>query len=96
MLDRKPRTKENWYDVRDLGDGIWGIAEWGHQEEVLSFLLVGDQEALLLDTGLGFFSMRAIIESITAKPVTVVNTHSHFDHIGNNAEFDVSLDPGSS
>lgn len=87
-MDRKPRTKENWYDVHDLGEGVWGIAEWGHQEEVLSFLLLGDSEGLLIDTGLGFFSMRAVVEALTDKPVTVINTHSHFDHIGSNAEFD--------
>lgn len=86
-MNRIPHTKQNWFDIKDLGDGIYGIAEWGHTEEVLSFLLVGKHEAALIDTGCGFFSIKAAVESITHLPCKVINTHSHFDHIGNNPEF---------
>ncbi|MFK7805682.1 MAG: MBL fold metallo-hydrolase [Anaerolineae bacterium] len=86
-MNRTPHTKQNWFDIKDLGDGIYGIAEWGHTEEVLSFLLVGIHEVALIDTGCGFFSIKAAVESITDLPCKVINTHSHFDHIGNNPEF---------
>lgn len=87
IMNRIPHTKQNWFDVKNLGDGIYGIAEWGHTEEVVSFLLIGSSEAALIDTGCGFFSIKSIVEQITQLPCKVINTHSHFDHIGNNAEF---------
>ena len=87
-MNRTPHTKENWFDVKDLGGGIFGIAEWGHSEEVLSFLLIGAKETAVIDTGCGFFSIKAAIDQLTDLPCKVINTHQHFDHIGNNAEFD--------
>ena len=82
------KTPPDWFRVKELQAGLYGIGEFGHYEEVLSFLLVGNEEALLIDTGLGFFSMKGLVESITRLPCRVVNTHSHFDHIGSNFEFD--------
>ncbi|MFT5196544.1 MAG: glyoxylase-like metal-dependent hydrolase (beta-lactamase superfamily II) [Candidatus Promineifilaceae bacterium] len=92
-MNRIPHTKENWFDIKDLGDGIYAIAEWGHTEEVLSFLLVGRHEAAIIDTGCGFFSIKAAVEQITQLPCKVINTHQHFDHIGNNPEFAEILMP---
>jgi glyoxylase-like metal-dependent hydrolase (beta-lactamase superfamily II) len=31
--------------------------------------------------------MRAVVESLTKLPVIVLNSHTHFDHVGGNAEF---------
>ena len=84
MLNKAPA---DWFRVAELAPGVWGIGEFGHYEEVLSFLLTGDDEAVLIDTGLGFFSMKALVQELTDLPCRVINTHSHFDHIGSNAEF---------
>jgi len=55
---------------------------------VRALLFIGDARALLIDTGLGSAgSLKAVVESLTDKPVTLVNTHADFDHLGNNAEF---------
>lgn len=40
---------------------------------------------------MGVRSIRKVVEAITNLPVIVVNTHSHFDHIGGNHEFDKIL-----
>ena len=37
---------------------------------------------MLIDTGLGFFSIKPLIESLTSGPVRVLLTHTHWDHIG--------------
>ena len=92
-MNRIPHTQDNWFDVQNYGNGIYGIAEWGHTEEVLSYLLVGENEAAVIDTGCGFFSIKAAIEQITQLPCKVINTHQHFDHIGSNAEFEQVLMP---
>lgn len=55
---------------------------------VYSTLLVGDERAMLIDTGCGIGSIKAEVEKITDKPLTVVNTHGHIDHFGGNYQFD--------
>ncbi|MFX1573758.1 MAG: MBL fold metallo-hydrolase [Promethearchaeota archaeon] len=53
------------------------------------FLVIGNKECLLIDTGCGFFPLKPIINKfLNGKKLYVVNTHSHFDHVGGNGEFD--------
>lgn len=54
------------------------------QGRVYSYLLIGTEKALLIDTAYGEGNLREFVEEITDKPVTVVNTHGHFDHTGGN------------
>ena len=49
------------------------------------YLLVGEEKAMLIDTAYGVGDLRAMVASITDKPVMVCNTHGHFDHTGGNA-----------
>lgn len=46
------------------------------------FLLEGDQSALLVDTGTGEGDLEACIRKLTDKPLLVINTHGHYDHMG--------------
>lgn len=85
------RGADNWFEIKELATGLFGIAEFGHVEEVISFLLVGNKSAILIDSGLGFFSMKQVVEKLTDLPCKVLNTHSHFDHVGSNFEFDEIL-----
>jgi glyoxylase-like metal-dependent hydrolase (beta-lactamase superfamily II) len=48
---------------------------------------VGFEKALLFDSGMGIAKIRPIVESITAEPVLVLNSHTHPDHVGGNFEF---------
>ncbi|MDR3038289.1 MAG: MBL fold metallo-hydrolase, partial [Candidatus Adiutrix sp.] len=68
--------------------GGWAIYEPGHFQEVISFLFEGAERALLWDTGLGPGDMRALVESLTRKPLLVLNSHAHFDHMGGNWRFE--------
>ena len=53
------------------------------------FLLIGSHSALLIDTGCGLFPLKPILNDlIKDKVLIVLNTHSHFDHVGGNYEFD--------
>lgn len=49
------------------------------------YLLIGEEKAMLIDTGSGEGNIREFVETITDKPVMVVNTHGHFDHTGGNS-----------
>jgi glyoxylase-like metal-dependent hydrolase (beta-lactamase superfamily II) len=78
----------DWFAVYDLGRGAYALCEPDHYEEVISFLLIGAERALLVDTGMGFVPILPIVERLTVLPVTVLNTHTHLDHTGGNYEFD--------
>jgi glyoxylase-like metal-dependent hydrolase (beta-lactamase superfamily II) len=79
------RPSENWFVPREIVTGLWLIAEPGH---VCSWLVEGDERSALIDTGLGVDSIRPVAEHLTSRPLTVINTHYHFDHIGGNHEFE--------
>jgi glyoxylase-like metal-dependent hydrolase (beta-lactamase superfamily II) len=76
---------KSWFYTRPVADGVWLIAEPQH---VYTWLVAGADRAVILDTGMGILPIRPIAESLTNRPISVVNTHYHFDHVGGNYEFD--------
>ena len=58
---------------------------------VRCFLLLGEREALLVDTCTGEGDLKAVVEGITKLPVTVVFTHADRDHIGAAKHFERRL-----
>jgi glyoxylase-like metal-dependent hydrolase (beta-lactamase superfamily II) len=86
-LERIP-VPDDWFQVYRVGDGVFAVYEPYQFQEVISYLIVGTSSALVLDTGLGMSSMRRVVSSLTRLPVRVLNSHTHFDHVGGNAEFD--------
>jgi len=55
--------------------------------EVLMYLVVGSERALLFDTGYGVGDIKAVIRAITDKPLTVVLGHGHIDHANGAYQF---------
>jgi glyoxylase-like metal-dependent hydrolase (beta-lactamase superfamily II) len=76
-----------WFEVYRIRPGVFAIYEPHQWEEVISFLIVGDRRALLFDTGIGVGNIRQVVSRLTPLPVTVLNSHTHFDHVGGNADF---------
>jgi glyoxylase-like metal-dependent hydrolase (beta-lactamase superfamily II) len=81
----------DWFEVYRLADGLFAIYEPGQFELVISYLVIGADRALLFDTGLGIGDIRAAVHQLTDKDVIVLNSHSHYDHIGGNHQFDTIL-----
>lgn len=77
-----------WFTVEKIDEQTFAISEYGHWEQVRSFLLVGKKEALLIDSGLGIGSIKEVVDSLTNLPLRVVLTHVHWDHMGGLKEFD--------
>ena len=80
-------TPDPWFEVYRVRPGVFAIYEPHQFEEVISYLITGEKRALLFDTGIGVGKMRAVVENLTKLPVIVLNSHTHFDHVGGNAEF---------
>lgn len=73
------------YEYTKIYDNVWQIAE---DEGVYCTLVKGRELAILIDTGYGRRNLRAFVESMTATPYMVINSHGHPDHIGGNHWFD--------
>jgi len=80
-------VNDDWFEVYRIRPGVFAIYEPHQFEEVISYLILGTHRALLFDTGLGVGRISQITTKLTRLPVSVLNSHTHFDHIGGNAEF---------
>ncbi|MDH4059153.1 MAG: MBL fold metallo-hydrolase [Cyclobacteriaceae bacterium] len=79
---------DGWFEVYEIKDSIYAIYEPYQWQEVISYLILGKEFALLFDTGNGIGNINQVVRSITSLPVRVLNSHSHYDHVGGNADFD--------
>ena len=71
--------------LREMAPGIWLMDE---AHEATGYLVVGEEKACVIDTMNGYNNLYDAVRRITDKPVIVVNTHGHPDHIFGNVYFD--------
>ena len=81
-------TTSEWFEVRECPDGVFGIGEPGHDENVKSYLVLGNELALLFDTGMGIGNIKQVVDRYVKTPVLVVNSHAHWDHVGDDSRFE--------
>lgn len=74
----------NWLRITSARSGVYAIEEPGH---VAFYLVNGRSRTALIDTGMGFTSLRRDLRSLLRPNVVVLNTHWHYDHVGGNHEF---------
>lgn len=77
----------DWFEIYKINQATFALLEPHHDEEVFSYLLLGSNKAALIDTGMGVSNILTEVENITSLPVIVLNTHTHFDHTGDNFRF---------
>ena len=85
-LERVP-IADPWFEVYRIRPGVFAIYEPHQAEEVISYLIVGTRKALLFDSGMGISNMQGVVGGLTQLPVSVVNSHTHNDHVGDNWRF---------
>lgn len=56
--------------------------------EATGYLVIGEEKACVIDTMVGFNDLKKAVQKITDKPLIVVNTHGHPDHIFGNVFFE--------
>src|SRR5580693_8832128 len=76
-----------WFEVYKPAQGVFAIYEPHQAEETISYLIVGDKQALLFDTGMGIGDLKKVIAHLTRLPIVLLNSHTHNDHVGDNWEF---------
>jgi glyoxylase-like metal-dependent hydrolase (beta-lactamase superfamily II) len=85
-LERVP-SPDPWFEVYKVAPDTFAIYEARQSEEAISYLILGADRAAMFDTGLGIGNIRKVAESLTHLPITVVNSHTHNDHVGGNWQF---------
>lgn len=72
------------FEIIQMNENSWRVEDHG----VRFFLLVGEERALLIDSGMRVENARDIAEGITDLPISLLNTHADRDHIGSNGQFE--------
>ncbi|OLP20370.1 MBL fold metallo-hydrolase [Leptolyngbya sp. 'hensonii'] len=81
---------ESWFSTRLVQEGLYLITEphyyWYNRANL--WLIKGQTQDLLIDTGLGVSSLRHYIAALIDKPLLAIASHIHFDHSGGMHEFE--------
>lgn len=79
----------SWFSTQRIRDNLYLITEphyyWYNRANL--WLIKGQTQDLLIDTGLGVSSLRQYIASLIDKPLLAIASHVHFDHSGGMHEF---------
>jgi len=88
------KVNSDWFEVNYLGNRTYSIEEPKSSQGNVSYLILGDDRALMFDTGCGEnevkgdYKIKYILDKITSLPVTLIQSHFHFDHNQNIHEFE--------
>jgi len=85
-LEQVP-LEDPWFEVYKVAPATFAIYEPHQAEETIAYLIVGTKQALLFDTGMGIGNIHAIVARLTSRPIVVLNSHTHDDHVGGNWQF---------
>lgn len=76
--------KDQVHEIEKLSDHVYRIDEAGLAN---AYLVIGSKRALLIDTAVGAGNIKECAASLTDKPIEVVVTHRHNDHVGGAWQF---------
>jgi len=85
VKDHNALITDGWFIAYVVMDGIYRISDHGNSN---LYLVIGEKAAVLIDTGYGNSGLSNFINRLTSLPLTVVNSHGHFDHSFGNDQFD--------
>jgi len=81
---------DRWFTTQRVEEGLYLITEphyyWYNRANL--WLIKGQSQDLLIDTGLGVASLRQHIAELIDKPLLAIASHIHFDHAGGIHEFE--------
>lgn len=71
--------------ICEIAADTYAINEFGLSA---MYLLVGEEKAMLIDTACGACDLKKLVAELTDKPLIVVHTHGHLDHVGGMTQFE--------
>ncbi|WP_440896733.1 MBL fold metallo-hydrolase [Amphibacillus sp. Q70] len=75
-------------EVVEIDKATWMISEGIGRSRAHCYLVEGNNQAALIDTGLHVIEMKSIVEKLTDKETVILSTHGHIDHVSNHYQFD--------
>ena len=76
--------EETELTIKEVAPGIYLMDE----AHATGYLVIGEDKACVIDTMNGINDLHQAVREITDKPLIVINTHGHPDHIFGNLYFD--------
>lgn len=80
----KPKIEKK---ITKINDNTWNISDYYLDNY---YVAVGDEYAAVIDTGAGIGNIIDDVRKITDKPLKVLLTHGHLDHLGGMYAFDTA------
>jgi glyoxylase-like metal-dependent hydrolase (beta-lactamase superfamily II) len=81
-------ARRDWYTIEKVGHGITVIQEWFTTEDVKTFLIEGERDVAVLDTGYGVGDFAGLVARLSSRDPLVLHSHAHWDHIGDSHRFE--------
>ncbi|GLZ88556.1 hypothetical protein Pres01_46070 [Metapseudomonas resinovorans] len=80
---------EGSFVLTKISDHLYAIGEPNYYQKNYSYLLVGSDRALMFDAGANQKEdITQLVRTVTDKPLSVLPSHLHFDHLGGLHNFD--------
>lgn len=74
--------EDDWFALARINEHVLAIGEPAYHQRNWSYLITGTDASLLFDTGCGRRDIAPLIERHATKPLKVLPSHLHFDHLG--------------
>lgn len=78
---------DGYFDVTRIDPSTYAIREPHYWQQNIMYVLKGEQRSILFDSGSGTRDIGFVADKVTKKPMTVVASHLHYDHIGSHGSF---------
>lgn len=78
---------DDYFTIEYIDSQTIAIGEPRYHQKNYNYLIIGQERAILFDTGPGIRDIKPVVESLTSLPIIASQSHLHYDHVGNHNQF---------